>query len=36
MVENTITPARASAAAGAAFFAICAATYVVNAADRMI
>lgn len=29
-------PARASAGAAAAFFAICAATYVVNAADRMI
>ena len=28
--------ARVSAAAGAAFFAICAATYIVNAADRMI
>ena len=27
---------RVSAAAGAAFFAICAATYIVNAADRMI
>ena len=27
---------RVSAAAGALFFAICAATYVVNAADRMI
>jgi MFS family permease len=34
--ESQPSPARISAAAGAAFFAICAATYVVNAADRMI
>jgi MFS family permease len=34
--ELTVAPAKVSAAAGAAFFAICAATYIINAADRMI
>ncbi len=34
--ETNSTPAKVNAAAGAAFFAMCAATYVVNAADRMI
>jgi MFS family permease len=34
--EKKMTHARAGATAGAVFFAICAATYVVNAADRMI
>ena len=33
---KSISPSRVSAGAGAAFFAICAATYVINAADRMI
>jgi MFS family permease len=33
---TTIGPAKVSATAGAAFFAICAATYIINAADRMI
>src|SRR6478672_5840890 len=34
--DAPIAPAKVSAAAGAAFFAVCAATYVINAADRMI
>lgn len=34
--DTAVAPARISAAAGAFFFALCAATYVVNAADRMI
>ena len=34
--DTLVAPAKVSAAAGAAFFAICAATYTINAADRMI
>jgi len=34
--DSTAAPPRISAASGAFFFAICAATYVINAADRMI
>jgi MFS family permease len=34
--DTVIAPAKVSAAAGGAFFAICAATYIINAADRMI
>ena len=34
--DSTAVPPRISAGAGAFFFALCAATYIINAADRMI
>ena len=35
-MQSRVEPARVSAALAAVFFAVCAATYVINAADRMI